>query len=122
MASTFEVLATRCKQPLLSPAGLRLFGGRSARVTGATAYAARELDINKVGILARHSGDTILRYVGDWPFDNITSELAASSSQTPTTVPSRPFLDHQLRRLAELLTVQTTRLDALQDLVRSSAG
>ena len=83
MVSTFEVLATRCKQPLQSPAGLRLFGGHSARATGARVYAASGLDIlNKVRILARHSGDTILRYVGVSSLDNITSELASSCAKS----------------------------------------
>ena len=34
VVDTFEQLAVRLNQPLISPDGLRLFGGHSARVTG----------------------------------------------------------------------------------------
>ena len=69
MVLTCEALAARCEQPFLSLAGLRLFGGHSARVTGARALAACGLDVDKVRVLARHSGDTILRDVGESPWD-----------------------------------------------------
>ena len=40
MIATFEELGKLCGQPTLSREGLRLFGGHTARVTGAQALAA----------------------------------------------------------------------------------
>ena len=119
---TFEALAIRCYQPLLSPTRLRLFGGHSARVTGARALAASGLDIDEVSIFSRHSGDTILRYLGDAPLDTVTSELAASSTKAAINVPARPLDATQLSRFADLLAKQTPRLEALYNLVRRAPG
>jgi hypothetical protein len=111
---TFEHLAVLCDQPLVSAAGLRLFGGHSARVTGAQSLAALGIDIQKLRILARHSGDAILRYIGESPLRSITSEVASSSAG-----PSRPsqLAAKTLARVHELLDAQSSRLDALALLV-----
>ena len=58
---------------------LRLVDRHTPRVTGAKYYAALGLGINKIGILARHSGDTILRYVQEAPLDSIRADLDISS-------------------------------------------
>jgi hypothetical protein len=55
VVETFEALARLCGSPTLSPEGLRLYGGHSARVTGAQTLAAHGIEINKIRILARHS-------------------------------------------------------------------
>ena len=76
---TFEQIGTACGQPLLSDHGLRLFGGHIPRVTGARYYAALGLEINKIRLLARHSGETILRYVLETPLASIRSDLGIAS-------------------------------------------
>ena len=86
VVDTFERLASLCNQPLTSLDGLRLFGGHSARVTGAQTFALAGLEVNKIRILARHSGDTILRYVADVPLRTLRADLGigGSSSSTPS--------------------------------------
>ena len=64
---TFEALGELCGQPTLTEAGVRAFGGHTARVTGAQTFAAIGLEVNKVRLMARHSGETIMRYVADAP-------------------------------------------------------
>ena len=66
-------------QPLYSSEGMRLFGGHTPRVTGAQTLAARGVEVNKLRILARHSGDTIMRYVADAPLRSLRSDLGLSS-------------------------------------------
>ena len=85
VVDTFERLAELLQQPLQSPDGLRLFGGHTARVTGAQAFALEGLEVNKIRILARHSGDTILRYVADVPLRTLRADLGigGSSSSPP---------------------------------------
>ena len=62
MVKTFEALEARVGQPLVDDTGLRLFGGHTPRVTGAQVRAVLGIEVNKIRILARHSGDTILGY------------------------------------------------------------
>jgi len=61
--ATFEAIGTLCGQPLKDAEGHTLFGGHSARVTGSQTLAIHGLEVQKIRILARHGGDTILRYV-----------------------------------------------------------
>jgi hypothetical protein len=75
VVGTFEALGSLIGQPLLSEVGIRLFGGHSPRVTGAQLLAAAGVEISKVRILARHSGDAILRYVSDAPLKSLRAEL-----------------------------------------------
>jgi hypothetical protein len=69
------------KQPLIGDTGIRLFGGHSPRVTGAQFLAASGLEVSKIRILARHSGDAILRYVAEAPLLTLRSDLGASVSR-----------------------------------------
>ena len=48
VVATFEKIGEQCGQPLMSAAGLRLFGGHTARVTGGQVLAAIRLEINKI--------------------------------------------------------------------------
>jgi len=86
VVDTFERLASLCNQPLTSLDGIRLFGGHSARVTGAQTFALAGLEVNQIRILARHSGDTILRYVADVPLRTLRADhgIGGSSSSTPS--------------------------------------
>ena len=64
-----------CDQPLFSDSGLRLFGGHTPRVTGSVLWAVHGIEVNKIRILARHSGDTILRYVSAAPLRSLRTDL-----------------------------------------------
>ena len=90
MVRTFEVIGEKLGQLLTSTAGLRLFGGHSPRVTGAQLFAAMGVEVTKIRIVARHSGDAILRYVAEAPLKSFKSNLgwnfdgsSSSSSATP---------------------------------------
>jgi len=132
VVDTFERLASLMNQPLSSPEGLRLFGGHTARVTGAQTFALAGLEINKIRILARHSGDSILRYVADVPLRTLRADLgiggASSSSPPPSLGPGAKATGvTQLRsRLAALETQMTKMENAIQsqsqDLVGVAAG
>jgi hypothetical protein len=67
---------------LVSETGIRTFGGHSARVTGAQALAAVGVEINKIRILARHSGEAILRYVADSPLKSLRADLFTLTART----------------------------------------
>jgi len=76
VVSTLEAIGSSLQQATWSEDGLRLLGGHSARVTGAQLFAALGIYINKIRILARHSGETIMRYVQDAPLKSLTAELS----------------------------------------------
>jgi hypothetical protein len=120
VVDTFERLATLINQPLTSPDGLRLFGGHSARVTGAQTFALAGLEVNKIRILARHSGDTILRYVADVPLRTLRADLGigGASSSTPALAMgpgAKAAGVTQLRsRLANLESQMTKMENAIQ--------
>ena len=67
VVDTFEAMGDLLGQPLTSIEGLRLLGGHTPRVTGAQTFAALGIEVNKIRILARRSGDPILRYVAEAP-------------------------------------------------------
>ena len=101
---TFEQIGLLCGQPLLSEHGLRLFGGHTPRVTGSRFYAGAGLEVNKIRILARHAGDTILRYVKDAPLATIRADLgmAARIKQVSSSSSSDTKLVDHKRRIASL--------------------
>ena len=82
VVATFEAIGTMVHQALWSDEGLRLFGGHSARVTGAQLFAALGIDVNKIRILARHSGETIMRYVQDAPLKSLRADLGLTPQGT----------------------------------------
>ena len=101
---TFEQIGVLCGQPLLSEHGLRLFGGHTPRVTGARFYARAGLEVNKIRILARHAGDTILRYVREAPLATIRADLGMSAriQQVATTNAPDPRVAEHKRRIKTL--------------------
>ena len=131
-SDTFEQLASRMQQPLQSPDGLRLFGGHTARVTGAQTFALAGLEVNKIRILARHSGDSILRYVADVPLRTLRADLGiggTSSSPPPHSLGpgAKAAGVKQLRDRLAALEAQMTRMETIvqsqsQDLVGVAAG
>ena len=62
-------------QPLDDHVGARRFGGHTPRITGSRVLAAAGMEVNKLRIIARHSGDTILRYVSDAPLKSLRADL-----------------------------------------------
>jgi hypothetical protein len=122
VVETFEALARRCGRPVLSAEGLRLYGGHSARVTGAQVLAAHGIEVNKIRILARHSGDAILRYVSDAPLTTLRADLglvgpldSGASSSTSSTC-SRA-LSAKLAKALDTLAKQAVSIEALRKLV-----
>ena len=83
VVTTIELLATMCGQSVADDLGNRRFGGHTLRVTGAQLLAVHGLEVQKIRILARHSGDTILRYVAEAPLKTLRADLGLSSGSTP---------------------------------------
>jgi hypothetical protein len=114
-------------QPLVSETGIRTFGGHSARVTGAQALAAVGVEINKIRILARHSGEAILRYVADSPLKSLRADLftltarSAGSSSCPAGSPAAVLT--RLRKLeAATSTLRSDLETQAQDVVALATG
>ena len=132
VVETYERLASMMDQPLTSSDGLRLFGGHTARVTGAQTFALAGLEVNKIRILARHSGDTILRYVSDVPLRTLRADLGIrnpSSSTAPLSMGpgAKAAGVTQLRSRLAAFEAQLAQLDRRvqsqsQDMVGLAAG
>ena len=78
-------------------------------------FAAIGIDVNKIRILARHSGETIMRYVQDAPLRSLRSDLGLTQQGTVPTafaVASRTD-DTALQRRMHSLTEAMTRLEQL---------
>ena len=76
-------------------------------------FAALGIDVNKIRILARHSGETIMRYVADAPLRSLRSDLGLTPHGTlPTAfaVASRTD-DAMVQRKLHSLTVAMARLE-----------
>ena len=92
---TFERIGLLCEQPLISDTGLRLFGGHTPRVAGAQLFAAMGIEINKIRLLAHHSGDAIHRYVQEAPLRSLRADLGLpSAGMSSSFVPAA----HRCRR------------------------
>ena len=61
--------------------GGRLFGGHSFRVTGAQRLASLGVEIVKIMVMARWSGETVLRYIKEAPVDSLPEEVLALESR-----------------------------------------
>ena len=120
---TFEAIGSTIGQLLHNAEGLRLFGGHTPRVTGAQAFAALGIEVNKIRILARHSGDTILRYVSDAPLKSLRSDLGLLPPKT-TRGPTHRIRVKDLENMSnclsedptakELATVEKNKIEALR--------
>jgi hypothetical protein len=124
---TFEALGAMIGQPLVGETGIRLFGGHSPRVTGAQLLAAAGVEISKVRILARHSGDAILRYVADAPLRSLRSDLGLRCARLPSPSlgshnPSSAI--HSRLRILEaaLVTIQSEVQSQASDVVALATG
>jgi len=132
VVETFEEIGLRTGMPLLSDEGIRRFGGHTPRVTGSRIYAAG-IEVNKIWILARHSGDMILRYVAEAPLESLRADLgladlhqAGHSVPAPATqsisspgTPGRFMRDSKAANAR--LSVLERALSDLQETVQSQA-
>ena len=118
MVITFETLAQQCGLPLCSSDGARLFGGRSPRVAGAQALASSGAEVSKIKIVARHSGEAILRYVAEAPLASLQHELGRSATATKGFNDSAAFknLQRQLKLLSAKFDEQQATIAALSTL------
>ena len=124
MVETFEAIATMCGQELLSSDGLRLFGGHTVRVTGAQSLAACGVEVAKLRILARHSGDSIMRYVAEAPLTALRADLGlvtaaggASGSAVENPVGCTAKQAKQLKKALRTMRDHEERITALQTIV-----
>lgn len=127
VVATFEAIGSLLGQPLLGVSGIRLFGGHTARVTGAQALAALGVEINKIRILARHSGDTILRYVVDAPLKSLTADLFSLTSRTSVgsssvSCTTAPVLARLRKLESAMVLVRTEVQTQAQDVVALATG
>ena len=118
MLRTIELLAARAGLPLTSPDGLRLFGGHSLRVTGAQALARWGVPVETIRIMARHSGEAVLRYVADAPVSNL-SEQVARQAQLRVSNPDND-LASQVSSLRLQMQKQDETIRDLSALVRKN--
>ena len=100
VVETFEALARLCGTPTVSAEGLRLFGGHTARVTGAQTLAACGVEVDKIRILARHSGDAVLRYVAEAPLRTLRADLGLPAAAVDSAQPSGATLRSMQSQLA----------------------
>ena len=89
--------------------GNRLFGGHSARVTGAQFLAGVGLDIFLIQLLARWASQVVLRYVREAPLKNLTrttvERLRGTRADSGPPVPSNSKgLEQRLKKLEHSLT------------------
>ena len=112
---TFERIGLLCGQPLISDTGLRLFGGHKPRVTGSQLLAAIGIEINKIRLMARHTGDAINRYVQDAPLRSLRADVGLPStgmtSQPASSGSSAAAAAATLKRVA-LLESTVAKLDS----------
>jgi hypothetical protein len=116
---TFEGIALRLKLPVLTSEGTRAYGGHSLRVTGAQSLAAHGIEISKIRILARHSGEAILRYVAEAPLTTLRADLGLPDPQAPgKTNRAQPTPEHRrISSALQRLDSHAVQIQSLQTLV-----
>ena len=72
--------------------GIRAFGGHSARVSGAQLFAALNIEVNKIRLMARHSGEVIMRYVQDAPLRSLRADMGLISPDAHTALVTRGLI------------------------------
>ena len=118
VVDTFEALCAAMGQPLHDHVGARRFGGHTPRVTGSRVLAAGGMEVNKIRIIARHSGDTILRYVADAPLKSLRADLGLRS--IPGTGP--PNLHFMANGKDTLSAIVRARVQKLEDALTRLEG
>ena len=110
MVDTFEAIGADMGQPLHDHAGARRFGGHTPRVTGARVLAAAGMEVNKIRIMARHSGDTILRYVSEAPLKSLRADLGLSTAPDTDDLCTR-FMSGNTSKLSPLVRARVDKLE-----------
>ena len=77
VVSALECIVAAYGDRIVAANGCRLFGGHSFRVTGAQRLASLGVEVVKIMVLARWSGETVLRYIRDAPLANLSTEVLA---------------------------------------------
>lgn len=123
MVATIEAIAQLTGAPLLDVHGARRFGGHSLRVTGAQLFAALGLAVEKIRILARHSGDTIFRYVSEAPLRTLRSDLGLPPLTGQLRVDRNPQCEtRELRQHRRHIRALEKRIDELQEQLHTTAS
>ena len=84
---------------------------RLGLLAGAQVLAAAGVEVNKLRILARHSGDTILRYAGEAPLAALRLDLSRSAAPV-VPPPPRPAGSRRVVARLRNLEAAIQRLDA----------
>jgi len=89
-----EFIALRLGLDIEGPAGERLFGGHSLRVTGAQWMAGLGIPLATIQLIARWSSDVVTRYVGEAPLKDLTSTYRrAAAARDIEQIQSTPAFD-----------------------------
>ena len=100
----------------MTPAGVRRFGGHSARVSGAQFLAAFGVEVAKIKILARHSTEQIMRYVQEAPLAAIRLDLGLPGSSGPMVGGASRIINKRVNAHDEALIDIDARLGRLERL------
>ena len=82
-AATFEWIARRLGEPLLTPSGVKRFTGHSARATGAVHLAMTQVELWRIQLFGRWGSECFKIYVRSAPLSQLThlsQETAVSAS------------------------------------------
>ena len=124
VVDTFEAHGAARGQSLQDHVGTRRFGGHTPRATGARVLAAGGMEINKVRTMARHSGDTILRYVSDAPQKSLRADLGLCSI-SGTDGHNRHFMAGDNTKLTAAVRARVAKLEnalsSLEAIVQTQA-
>jgi len=115
VVQTFEALATNLELPLERD-GARLFGGHTARVSGAQFLAGIGLEVPKIQLLARWASLIVLRYVAEAPLAAITDNMKTLLRDKLGQGSEQPGRDQQQISEATQSDVQNDILDRLREL------
>lgn len=85
--------------------------GHSVHVAGAEVLAASGIEVSKIRILARHPGDTILRYVAQAHLTTLRADLGLIAVGPGHSRRSHSAV-HAARPMAVQLAIALSRLDA----------
>ena len=114
VVNTFEAVGTMCGQRLQTESGTRAFGGHSARVTGVQTFAALGIEINKLRLMARHSGETIMRYAAEAPLKSLRADLGLSEERSTTSlIPAASRTPKAVARRFVTLEAMIERLEGI---------
>ena len=113
VVDTFEAIGDLLGQPLTSIDGLRLFGVHTPRVTGAQTFVAMGIEVNKIRILARRSGDTILPYAAEAPLRSLRADLGLVPRPGPASSSNVSFAADATEQSSKDLNARLRKLETV---------